>query len=197
MKNKQKVVGAAAGTPGQDSAADLAPSPVGSGEPGSTGTRRRMGLRRLQTVWQRCHRSQMSSGARGGTAGVFPVIGCLWEVFVWMRERKRALSHTPPGLCRMQGWNGAGGSRGSVGARPGFCAEPSFHALQIKAVMGEALGRVALGRDGCMQMLSETVLGKTGMLPEIQKTCSGTENFPFLPISFSFPLSPFPSPPTS
>ncbi|NXO40983.1 Z385C protein, partial [Locustella ochotensis] len=29
MKNKQKVVGAAAGTPGQDSAADLAPSPVG------------------------------------------------------------------------------------------------------------------------------------------------------------------------
>ncbi|NXC05384.1 Z385C protein, partial [Orthonyx spaldingii] len=38
MKNKQKVVGAAAGTPGQDSAADLAPSPVGSGEPGSTGS---------------------------------------------------------------------------------------------------------------------------------------------------------------
>ncbi|NXO32278.1 Z385C protein, partial [Cisticola juncidis] len=29
MKNKQKVVGAAAGTPGQDSTADLAPSPVG------------------------------------------------------------------------------------------------------------------------------------------------------------------------
>ncbi|NWU24516.1 Z385C protein, partial [Dyaphorophyia castanea] len=38
MKNKQKVVGAAAGTPGQDSAADLAPSPVGSGEPGSAGS---------------------------------------------------------------------------------------------------------------------------------------------------------------
>ncbi|XP_056367851.1 zinc finger protein 385C [Oenanthe melanoleuca] len=36
MKNKQKVVGAAAGTPGQDSTADLAPSPVGSGELGST-----------------------------------------------------------------------------------------------------------------------------------------------------------------
>ncbi|NWV50683.1 Z385C protein, partial [Daphoenositta chrysoptera] len=38
MKNKQKVVGAAAGTPGQDSTADLSPSPVGSGEPGSTGS---------------------------------------------------------------------------------------------------------------------------------------------------------------
>ncbi|NXS86038.1 Z385C protein, partial [Erpornis zantholeuca] len=38
MKNKQKVVGAAAGTPGQDNAADLAPSPMGSGEPGSTGS---------------------------------------------------------------------------------------------------------------------------------------------------------------
>ncbi|NXA88706.1 Z385C protein, partial [Melanocharis versteri] len=38
MKNKQKVVGAAAGTPGQDSTADLAPSPAGSGEPGSTGS---------------------------------------------------------------------------------------------------------------------------------------------------------------
>ncbi|NXM03951.1 Z385C protein, partial [Tyrannus savana] len=36
MKNKQKVAGAAAGTPGQDSAADLSPSPEGSGEPGST-----------------------------------------------------------------------------------------------------------------------------------------------------------------
>ncbi|XP_058279627.1 zinc finger protein 385C [Hirundo rustica] len=36
MKNKQKVAGAAAGTPGQDSTADLAPSPVGSGELGST-----------------------------------------------------------------------------------------------------------------------------------------------------------------
>ncbi|XP_063035019.1 zinc finger protein 385C isoform X1 [Melospiza melodia melodia] len=36
MKNKQKVVGAAAGTPGQDSTAELAPSPVGSGELGST-----------------------------------------------------------------------------------------------------------------------------------------------------------------
>lgn len=194
MKNKQKVVGAAAGTPGQDSATDLAPSPVGSGEPGSTGMRRRMGLRRLRTVWQRCHRSQMSSGARGGTAGVFPVIGCLWEVFVCGRESEPCLTH-PQGsaACR----DGAGGSRGSVGARLGFCAEPSFHALQIKAVMGEALGRAALGRDGCMQMLSETVLGKTGMLPEIQKTRSGTENFPFLPISFSFPLSPFPSPPTS
>uniref|UniRef100_A0A8D2NZR3 C2H2-type domain-containing protein n=1 Tax=Zosterops lateralis melanops TaxID=1220523 RepID=A0A8D2NZR3_ZOSLA len=36
MKNKQKVVGAAAGTPGQDSTADLAPSPVGSGELGSS-----------------------------------------------------------------------------------------------------------------------------------------------------------------
>ncbi|NWV06318.1 Z385C protein, partial [Ptilonorhynchus violaceus] len=37
MKNKQKVAGAAAGTLGQDSAVDLAPSPVGSEEPGSTG----------------------------------------------------------------------------------------------------------------------------------------------------------------
>ncbi|KAM3658170.1 zinc finger protein 385C [Ammospiza maritima maritima] len=36
MKNKQKVVGAAAGTPGQDNTAELAPSPVGSGELGST-----------------------------------------------------------------------------------------------------------------------------------------------------------------
>uniref|UniRef100_A0A8U7NR79 Uncharacterized protein n=1 Tax=Corvus moneduloides TaxID=1196302 RepID=A0A8U7NR79_CORMO len=36
MKNKQKVVGAAAGTPGQESTADLAPSPAGSGELGST-----------------------------------------------------------------------------------------------------------------------------------------------------------------
>ncbi|XP_071306726.1 zinc finger protein 385C isoform X2 [Agelaius tricolor] len=36
MKNKQKVLGAAAGTPGQDSTAELAPSPVGSGELGST-----------------------------------------------------------------------------------------------------------------------------------------------------------------
>ncbi|NXU09819.1 Z385C protein, partial [Pardalotus punctatus] len=35
MKNKQKVVGAAAGTLGQDSATDLDPSPVDSGEPGS------------------------------------------------------------------------------------------------------------------------------------------------------------------
>lgn len=43
MKNKQKVVEAAAGTPGQDSAAELAPSPVGSGELGSTGTRRGCG----------------------------------------------------------------------------------------------------------------------------------------------------------
>lgn len=43
MKNKQKVVGAAAGTPGQDSTADLAPSPVGSGELGSTGRRRGRG----------------------------------------------------------------------------------------------------------------------------------------------------------
>ncbi|NXQ00270.1 Z385C protein, partial [Vidua macroura] len=38
MKNKQKVVGAAVGTPGQDSTAELAPSPVGSGELGSTGS---------------------------------------------------------------------------------------------------------------------------------------------------------------
>ncbi|NXG05936.1 Z385C protein, partial [Sakesphorus luctuosus] len=36
MKNKQKVAGATAGPPGQDSAADLSPSPEGSGEPGST-----------------------------------------------------------------------------------------------------------------------------------------------------------------
>ncbi|XP_064492391.1 zinc finger protein 385C isoform X6 [Pseudopipra pipra] len=36
MKNKQKVAGAAAGTPSQDSAADLSPIPEGSGEPGST-----------------------------------------------------------------------------------------------------------------------------------------------------------------
>ncbi|NWY59226.1 Z385C protein, partial [Chionis minor] len=39
MKNKQKVAGAAAAAGGQDSAADFAPSPEGSGEPGSTGTR--------------------------------------------------------------------------------------------------------------------------------------------------------------
>ncbi|KFW81011.1 Zinc finger protein 385C, partial [Manacus vitellinus] len=38
MKNKQKVAGAAAGTPSQDSAADLSPIPEGSGEPGSTGS---------------------------------------------------------------------------------------------------------------------------------------------------------------
>lgn len=48
-----------------------------------------------------------------------------------------------------------------------------------------------------MQTLSEMISGKAGMLPEIQKTCSSTENFLFLPISFSFPLSPFPSPPAS
>ncbi|NWY47474.1 Z385C protein, partial [Sylvia atricapilla] len=40
MKNKQKVVGAAPPTPGQDSTADLAPTPPGSGELGSTGMRR-------------------------------------------------------------------------------------------------------------------------------------------------------------
>lgn len=110
------------------------------------------------------------------------------------KESPVCLTH-PQGSaeCRV----GAGGSCGSVGACPGFSAESSFHALQIKAVMGETSGRAALGRDGCMQMLFEMVLGKTGVLPEIQKTCSGTQNFPFLPISFSFPLSPFPSPPTS
>lgn len=52
MKNKQKVVGAAAGTPGQDSSAELAPSPVGSGELGSTGRRRGCGA----GVCSRCGR---------------------------------------------------------------------------------------------------------------------------------------------
>ncbi|NXK13278.1 Z385C protein, partial [Herpetotheres cachinnans] len=36
MKNKQKAVGAAAGATGRDGTADFAPSPEGSGEPGST-----------------------------------------------------------------------------------------------------------------------------------------------------------------
>lgn len=102
-------------------------------------------------------------------------------------KRMRALSHTSPGLCHMQGWGWweAWQHRSSLG----FCAEPGFHALQITARIGEIWGRTALGRDGCMQTFSEMVLGKTGvlMLPEIQKTCSGTDNF--LPISFSFPLS--------
>uniref|UniRef100_A0A8C4TXF8 C2H2-type domain-containing protein n=1 Tax=Falco tinnunculus TaxID=100819 RepID=A0A8C4TXF8_FALTI len=39
MKNKQKAVGAAAGATGRDGTADFAPSPEGSGEPSSTGTR--------------------------------------------------------------------------------------------------------------------------------------------------------------
>ncbi|NXV96807.1 Z385C protein, partial [Calonectris borealis] len=39
MKNKQKVAGAVAVAAGRDSAADFAPSPEGSGEPGSAGTR--------------------------------------------------------------------------------------------------------------------------------------------------------------
>ncbi|NXX20174.1 Z385C protein, partial [Podargus strigoides] len=39
MKNKQKAVGAAAVATDRDSTADFAPSPGGSGEPGSTGTR--------------------------------------------------------------------------------------------------------------------------------------------------------------
>ncbi|NXT20566.1 Z385C protein, partial [Syrrhaptes paradoxus] len=38
MKSKQKAAGAAAGAAGQDSAGDFAPSPEGSGDPGSAGT---------------------------------------------------------------------------------------------------------------------------------------------------------------
>lgn len=45
MKNKQKATGAAAVAAGRDGAADFAPSPEGSGEPGGTGTWARGGRR--------------------------------------------------------------------------------------------------------------------------------------------------------
>lgn len=56
MKNKQKVPGAVVGATGQDGTADFAPSPEGSGEPGSTGT------------W---------AGAEGGSCAGSP--GWLWR----------------------------------------------------------------------------------------------------------------------
>lgn len=141
-----------------------------------------MGLRRLRVGWQRCH---LSAQARGGTGGVFPVIWCLWEVFC---TGASPVPHIPRAL-----------PRAGMGLWQQWCFElsPASMHCWLTAETGETWGRAALGRDGCMQTLSGMVLGKTGVLPEIQKTCSGTENFLFLPISFSFPLSPFPSPPAS
>lgn len=135
----------------------------------------------------------MSSCACGGTRECFPcdLVSLGGVLYGCRRENKPCLTH-PQGFATCR--DGAGGSRGSTRAGLRFCAEPSSHVLQRTAVIGETWGRAALGRDGCMQTLSEMVLGKTGVLPEIQKTCSGTGNFLFLPISFSFPLSPFPSP---
>ncbi|KAI1230302.1 hypothetical protein IHE44_0010268 [Lamprotornis superbus] len=69
MKNKQKVVGAAAGTPGQDSAAELAPSPVGSGELGSTGTRRGCGAEKAVVTDAS---SPQESEGEGSSLGLVP-----------------------------------------------------------------------------------------------------------------------------
>lgn len=108
-----------------------------------------MGLRRLWSVWQRCHWFINEFLCPWGNKGVFScnLVSLGGVLYGCGRESKPCLTH-PQGsaTCR----DGAGGSLGSTGARLGFCAEPSFHALQITAVIGETWGRAALGRDGWM-----------------------------------------------
>lgn len=58
MKNKQKATGAAAVAAGRDGAADFAPSPEGSGEPGGTGMRAGgAGGSRAGSPWRRGERA--------------------------------------------------------------------------------------------------------------------------------------------
>lgn len=110
----------------------------------------------LQSVWQRfINELPCSWGNRECCpCGLVSLGGVLYGC---RRESEHCLAH-PQGSATCG--DGAGGRCGSTEARPGFCAEPSFCALQITAGIGEIWGRAALGRDGCMQTFSEMVFGE-------------------------------------